>query len=302
MKSKITSLLGILGVYIAAFGTGVAVLVWAPSSLNPLWALFIADAAATIVVFGFNLISKNASVYDPYWSVQPLLLIAAMFWRYGPLLVHCPVCTPRIFLFVPLLIVLPLALWSFRLTINWIQGFENLKWEDWRYRALKTQYPRISQLIVFTGIMMMPTCLVFLGTVPLWFFLIADSLNPFPPAIGGCVVLLGTILEHLADSGLRRYKKNPNRKPYIDEGLWRYSRHPNYLGEILVWIGVFIAGLNNFRLINLVGLSLIILLFTCISIPMMERHLLDKIPEYAEYQKTVPMLIFGPRRKTGHYS
>jgi steroid 5-alpha reductase family enzyme len=220
-----------------------------------------------------------------------------MFWRYGPLPVHCPECTPMQYLLVPLLIFAPLALWSFRLTMNWASGFENLEWEDWRYRELKSQYPQVSQLIVFTGIMMMPTSLVFLGTVPLWHLLTADNLNPVPPAIGGFIVLLGTALEHLADTRLRAYKKNANRKPYIDEGLWRHSRHPNYLGEILVWIGVFIAGLNNFQWLNLPGVVLIVLLFTCISIPMMERHLLKKTPEYAEYRKMVWPLVFGPRKK-----
>ena len=40
-------------------------------------ALFIADAAATLLVFAFSLILKNASVYDPYWSVQPPVILLA---------------------------------------------------------------------------------------------------------------------------------------------------------------------------------------------------------------------------------
>ncbi|MEI6101468.1 MAG: hypothetical protein WCP73_06480, partial [Eubacteriales bacterium] len=30
--------------------------------------LFLADTAATVMVFVFSLILRNASVYDPYWS------------------------------------------------------------------------------------------------------------------------------------------------------------------------------------------------------------------------------------------
>lgn len=38
-------------------------------------ALFIADVLATVLVFIFSLIFKNASVYDPYWSVQPPVIL-----------------------------------------------------------------------------------------------------------------------------------------------------------------------------------------------------------------------------------
>ena len=123
----------------------------------------------------------------------------------------------------------------------------------------------------------------------------AESLNPALLAAGGMIILLGVSFEHLADTRMRIYKRRPNHGPYIDEGLWRYSRHPNYLGEILIWAGIFIAGLVNFQLTSLPGVLLIILLFRFISIPMMERHVMHKYPEYAVYQKTVRPLVFGPR-------
>ena len=41
----------------------------------PFWAaLLIADVAATVLTFLFSLIFSNASVYDPYWSVQPVVI------------------------------------------------------------------------------------------------------------------------------------------------------------------------------------------------------------------------------------
>jgi len=116
--------------------------------------------------------------------------------------------------------------------------------------------------------------------------------------MGGLVILLGTIIELIADTQMHRFKKNPNCvQPYIDYGLWRYSRHPNYLGEIFIWLGIFIIGLANFTIQNLAGILSMIFLFTVISIPLMERHLLEKYPEYSVYQKTVMPLVFGPRKK-----
>lgn len=35
--------------------------------------LLLADVGATVVVFIFSCILKNSSVYDPYWSVQPII-------------------------------------------------------------------------------------------------------------------------------------------------------------------------------------------------------------------------------------
>ena len=83
MKSKPLSLAFVALIYLVAFGVG-AIVLWVLSPLmHPLAALFIANAVATVVVFIFNLALKNASVYDPYWSVQPVFVIAGMYWRYG---------------------------------------------------------------------------------------------------------------------------------------------------------------------------------------------------------------------------
>ena len=42
--------------------------------------LFLADVAATIVVWVFGLIYENVSVYDPYWSVFPP--VAFLAWAF----------------------------------------------------------------------------------------------------------------------------------------------------------------------------------------------------------------------------
>ena len=43
--------------------------------------LLIADIAATVFVFIFSVIFRNASVYDPYWSVQPMVIVLClMLW------------------------------------------------------------------------------------------------------------------------------------------------------------------------------------------------------------------------------
>jgi steroid 5-alpha reductase family enzyme len=286
LKNKPLSLLLIVIVYVLSFGAGAAALYLLKGRIPPLVNLFIADTTATVIVYIFNLLFRNASFYDPYWSVQPPLLLAGFYLAYG---------VP--FQALHLWTIIPLILWAIRLTVNWAAGFDNLAWEDWRYRGIKEQNPRYEKLIVFFGIMYMPTCLVFLGVIPLWYMVNTAELKPLLPCLGGIIVLAGTILEFIADREMKRYKADPGRGPYIYSGIWKYSRHPNYLGELLIWTGIFVAGLQNFHLMSLPGMLCMITLFITASIPMMEKHLLARTPLYRGYQRDVPMLLPLPRRR-----
>ena len=40
-------------------------------------------------------------------------------------------------------------------------------------------------------------------------------------------------------------KINPNR--FVDTGLYRIVRCPNYLGEVLLWTGVFVCGIGSYH-------------------------------------------------------
>lgn len=82
-------------------------------------------------------------------------------------------------------------------------------------------------------------------------------------------------------------------------GLWSISRHPNYLGEILMWWGIYIiyltaaAGDSSWEMLLLpaAGALANTCLFVFISIPMMEKRQIANKPGYSEYRKKVRMLI-----------
>ena len=40
--------------------------------------LLIIDIAMTVIIYLFSVIFKNASIYDPYWSVQPIVIVLAL--------------------------------------------------------------------------------------------------------------------------------------------------------------------------------------------------------------------------------
>jgi len=75
--------------------------------------------------------------------------------------------------------------------------------------------------------------------------------------IGLSIVLLGIGIEGIADYQKFVFKnRSESKNKWISTGLWKYSRHPNYLGEIMMWVGVFI-----YRSFYLTGLAI----FTVIS-------------------------------------
>ena len=86
--------------------------------------LLISDVVATVVVFIFSLILKTASVYDPYWSVQPIVILTAF-------------AVTRPMGIVQWLLLVAVWFWGVRLTANWAYGFQNLCHQDWRYTHYK---------------------------------------------------------------------------------------------------------------------------------------------------------------------
>ena len=84
IKNRTLSLAVIIVVYvIAAFG-GILAYNYFRKSFSVEAALLLADVAATALVFLFSLIFGNASVYDPYWSVQPPVILAVALYKCIP--------------------------------------------------------------------------------------------------------------------------------------------------------------------------------------------------------------------------
>ena len=46
-----------------------------------------------------------------------------------------------------------------------------------------------------------------------------------------------------------------NTEGFISTGLWSISRHPNYLGEILLWLGISIVSYNKIRNLYMINKS-----------------------------------------------
>ena len=114
--------------------------------------------------------------------------------------------------------------------------------------------------------------------------------------IGAAVMLFGVSLETAADIQKNAAKKvNPRR--FVDTGLYRIVRCPNYLGEMIFWTGVVIAGIGAVSGLQwvVVAIGYIGIIFVMFSGARRLEIRQDKNygadPEYQKYVSTVPILL-----------
>jgi steroid 5-alpha reductase family enzyme len=61
--------------------------------------------------------------------------------------------------------------------------------------------------------------------------------------VGICVWLIGLFIEIIADYQLLKFRRT-HKSGELKTGLWAYATHPKYIGEVLVWSGVFLVSLS----------------------------------------------------------
>lgn len=115
--------------------------------------------------------------------------------------------------------------------------------------------------------------------------------------IGLLISIFGICFESTADFQKNQAKKkNPHR--FVDTGLFRIVRCPNYLGEMLMWTGVFLSGLNTLRgpvewIIAICGYAGIIYVMFggARRLEIRQNRTYGSDPEYQHYVKTTPIMI-----------
>ena len=275
IKNRKLSFFVVIIVYVIA--TIVAVTVFNLCNYGTYLNLFVADFCATVVVFIASLLFKNSSVYDPYWSVQPIVILVALTIKWG--------ISP-----LSLYMLIVVVFWGVRLTANWAYTFQNLDWQDWRYTMLKEKTGVFYPIINFLGIHLFPTIVVYFCVSPAVYIIQSNkSVNLL--FIFGCLLsLFGAVMQMIADIQMHKYRKNRIGN-FIRTGLWKYSRHPNYLGEILMWWGIAIACLSLYSPIYFIfGALLNTLMFLFVSIPMADKRQ-SKKEGFEEYKAQTRALL-----------
>lgn len=289
MKKKTVGLVLLFLVYALASILGVWMFVLLKEHMYFLVAILIADVIATVFVWGCGVILKTASTYDPYWSLQTFVIYIALLFHFN---------NWSAYTIIPLIAI---GLYSIRLTANFIAGFHDLSYVDWRYKMLKEKSGKLFQIVNLFGICMFPTIVVYAASVPLFIYSSNIGINyGWVDFIGSAIILGGTLLELISDLEMKKFIKiRKSRDEVINIGLWKYSRHPNYLGEISIWFGVafilIFSNPNNWY--YLAGAVINLIMFMVISIPMEEKHMKQYKPLIVEYIETTSMLLILPKKR-----
>lgn len=113
------------------------------------------------------------------------------------------------------------------------------------------------------------------------------------------IFLSGFILEIIADTQKSKFRsKTENKNRFINTGLWSFSRHPNYLGEIILWLGISImsiSALSGWQYVTLISPVFTYILLVYISgVRLLEESGKEKwghLEEYKKYLKNTPSLL-----------
>ena len=117
--------------------------------------------------------------------------------------------------------------------------------------------------------------------------------------IGLFMFVFGFSLEIIADYQKTKFRSiSANKDKFISSGLWSKSRHPNYVGEIILWLGISVMSFSNLE--GLQYITLISPIFTywllvyISGVSILEKSGQEKwghLKEYQDYIKKTPKLI-----------
>ncbi len=191
--------------------------------------------------------------------------------------------------FIGLTLVL---IWAFRLGIFLFIRINKIK-KDSRFDGMREKFIKFLRFWLLQGITVF---IILIPCVLLW----SQNSTTFNSVsiIGVLVFIVGIILESVAD--FQKYQFKNQRLPnWIDVGVWRTSRHPNYLGEILIWIGVYLFCIPSLTfgqgILALIGpIYISVLLIFVSGVPLLEKSSdkkWSKEKAYQKYKSEVPVLL-----------
>jgi steroid 5-alpha reductase family enzyme len=296
MNRKLEAYITYFLIYLTVFTTVTLSLKYWLNYDSALLNLFVSHLFGSLIVLLNCHLFSTFNLNDPYWSLQPVF--NSIYFLLN--------ASSNLKTFRPLSAVILVNLWGLRLCTSLMLGIHDLSIEDWRYSMFRQKLkPYVLYLLFgYASFILMPTVLVFFGSVPLYYAVNSTTETNYVDYAAVCITLTAIYFESVSDYQLKKELTSSNKKGgmiCMDRGLWSLSRHPNYFGEILFWFGIYLFGLaTDFSLIKDKFYLLVLLLgafgvFMVIgfgSAPLMEERQLKRRPEfYRDYMKRVPFAI-----------
>ena len=200
------------------------------------------------------------------------------------------------------LIVGFITFWGLRLSIRLINRNVG-KPEDFRYAQWRKEWGKNVVLTAFFRVFMIQGLINFVVGSAAYSIIkfnafAFEGLQAALIIVGLGLAVIGLAFEVIGDEQLRQHIQKKTRS-LLQTGLWSITRHPNYFGEILIWNGIYVAGLSllvtgSVPLIYYLVLVLSPLVMTAvlvkISTPLLEKNM-EKYEGWNEYAKRVPMIF-----------
>ncbi|MFO0688115.1 MAG: DUF1295 domain-containing protein [Myxococcota bacterium] len=271
---------------IGAIGAGLA---WAGSQGGarafdwPVFGLCVALAfALNAAAFVPSFLARSERYYDLTGSAT-YLSVVALALALGPADARARLLAAMI------------AVWALRLG-RFLFARIRASGRDPRFDAIKVDFARFLMAFMLQGLWVAITAGAALAAMTA-----APTSPPLGPveAVGALIWLAGFGIEVVADRQKEAFRADPtNADRFITTGLWSLCRHPNYLGEIVLWLGVAIVAwpaLAGPRLATLISPAFVYVLLTRISgIPLLEargRKRWGDDPAYQAHLARTPRLI-----------
>lgn len=246
---------------------------------------------ALVLLWLLSLRLRDASIIDLFWGMG-FVIVAWSTW-----LQMAPAARP-----LPVLPALA-TLWGVRLS-GYLAARNLGHGEDKRYAAMRAARPTtfgwwsLVFVFLFQGVLcqIIALPLVFGQLVPRGPFGVLD-------VVGLLVFAFGFLYEAIADAQLARWKRDPsNAGKVMAEGLWKHTRHPNYFGEATLWWGIWLVAASapldpiGARWTVVGPLLITFLLLRVSGVSLLEKSIVHRRPEYADYIRRTNAFIPGPRR------
>ncbi|MEM9954157.1 MAG: DUF1295 domain-containing protein [Chloroflexota bacterium] len=244
---------------------------------------------AMTLLWIISLLIRDSSIVDIFWGSGYVVVTVVWFMT--------TISNP-----IPLsqwLILALVSIWGLRLTIYLF--WRNVgKGEDFRYQKWRSEHGKrwwwwsYIQVFLFQGAVMWFVAMPLLGAQ----FEATAGLN-LVHYIGIFVWSVGLFFETVGDWQLAQFKANPdNEGKVLDTGLWKYTRHPNYFGDAVVWWGFYLLAVANGAWWTIFSpIVMTYLLMRISGVPMLERNMRKRKPDYADYvERTSAFLPMPPKK------
>ena len=282
IRSAITSIVFLFSIYLLSFlGSNIDITILSYNSFN---FLLLLSVFIQIIFFVPSYILKTERLYDLVGSTT-YVIVTTIAYLSVP---NKTITDTILFLFI--------SIWGIRLGMYLFRRIKRDN-EDVRFEKAKKNFYWFLQYwmgqALWVSITSCAAVIAILKTE-------SNSINNY--LISGVLIwLLGFTLEVIADLQKSKFKSiQDTSKTFISTGLWSKSRHPNYLGEITLWVGIYVISFTSFsdiEFLTIVSPIFVYILLTRMSgINMLEKIADERyghLPEYISYKEETPILFIN---------